>query len=332
MISVSLFKNPKKTKRLTINSANLHAETKKNTMKNIVIALSMALLLGCNSRKEAISNAENFDLAEETMPAQQAGKMMMEEAPSVKPEGVKQMVIRNAYISIEVQNYELSRPKVDSLVTLYKGRIVTENMQNFDYQKTNEFTIRVPAALLDKAQADIVALAKRVDYQRVESTDVTEEYIDLEARLSNQKKVEVTFTNLLRKTNSVEEILKIETKLSEIRAQIESSIGRMKYLKTLSDFSTIYLTLYQKIDYKYEPPKSKPFFERLKHALTLGWSGVVTFFLVVIGLWPVWLLGVGVWSGILYYKARKKRIKAELKHKKKDKDKPKNPFDNRVLQ
>lgn len=303
-----------------------------NTMKNIVFALSMALLIGCNSKEEVTPIAENLYLADDALPAQQAGKMMMNESPSAPTEGIKQMVIRNAYISIEVQNYELSRPKVDSLVSLYKGRIVTENMQNFDYQKTNEFTIRVPAALLDKAQADLVAIAKRVDYQRVESTDVTEEYIDLEARLSNQRKVEITFTNLLRKTSSVDEILKIEAKLSEIRAQIESSIGRMKYLKTLSDYSTIYLTLYQKIDYKYEPAKSKPFFERLKHALTLGWSGVVTFLLIAIGLWPVWLLGFVVWGGILFYKARKKRIKAQLKHKKKEKDKPKNPAENKVLQ
>ncbi len=307
-------------------------KSRKYTMKNIAIVLSMALLVGCNGKEKVASNADKLEVAYDIAPSAQNERMMMEEPISIKPEGVKPMVIRNAYISIEVQNYEQTRPKIDSLVSLYKGRIVTENMQNYDYQKTNDFTIRVPAGLLDKAQADIVAIAKRVDYQRVESTDVTEEYIDIEARLSNQKKVEVTFTNLLRKTNSVEEILKIETKLSEIRAQIESSIGRMKYLKTLSEYSTINLTLYQKIDYKYEPAKSKPFFERLKKAFTLGWSGVVTFFLVIIGLWPIWLLGAAVWGGIIYYKARKKRIKAELKHKKKDKDKPKNPFENKVLQ
>jgi PBP1b-binding outer membrane lipoprotein LpoB len=288
-------------------------------MKLISLLLVIALLLGgCKNNDAEYSNAKNFEVASEMAPSAPM-RAMADEMISAKPEGITPMVIRNAYISIEIDDYTAIRPKIDSLITLFKGRIVNENMQNSDYQKTNDFTIRVPATSLDKMQTAIVGLAKRVDYQRVESTDVTEEYIDLEARLSNQKKVEETFLKLLRKTESVEEILKIETKLSEIRSQIESSIGRMKYLKTLSEFSTIYLTLYQKIDFKYEPERPKPFTERFKQALTLGWRGVVTFMLIVIGLWPIWLLGAAVWTGIIYFKRRKKRMKAELKNKKKEK-------------
>jgi PBP1b-binding outer membrane lipoprotein LpoB len=288
-------------------------------MKLLTLLLAIALLLGgCKSNDAEYSNAKNFEVASEMAPSAPM-RAMADEAISAKPEGITPMVIRNAYISIEIEEYTAIRPKIDSLMTLFKGRIVNENMQNSDFQKTNDFTIRVPATSLDKMQAAIVALAKRVDYQRVESTDVTEEYIDLEARLSNQKKVEETFIKLLRKTQSVDEILKIETKLSEIRSQIESSIGRMKYLKTLSEFSTIYLTLYQKIDFKYEPEKPKPFTERFKQAITLGWRGVVTFMLIVIGLWPIWLVGAAVWASIIYFKRRKKRMKAELKNKKKEK-------------
>lgn len=288
-------------------------------MKLLSILLVVALLLGgCKNNDAEYSNTKNFEVASEMAPSAPM-RAMADEMISAKPEGITPMVIRNAYISIEIDDYTAIRPKIDSLITLFKGRIVNENMQNSDYQKTNDFTIRVPASSLDKMQTAIVGLAKRVDYQRVESTDVTEEYIDLEARLSNQKKVEETFLKLLRKTESVEEILKIETKLSEIRSQIESSIGRMKYLKTLSEFSTIYLTLYQKIDFKYEPERPKPFTERFKQALTLGWRGVVTFMLIVIGLWPIWLLGAAVWTSIIYFKRRKKRMKAELKNKKKEK-------------
>lgn len=288
-------------------------------MKLLSILLVVALLLGgCKNNDAEYSNTKNFEVASEMAPSAPM-RAMADEMISAKPEGITPMVIRNAYISIEIDDYTAIRPKIDSLITLFKGRIVNENMQNSDYQKTNDFTIRVPATSLDKMQTAIVGLAKRVDYQRVESTDVTEEYIDLEARLSNQKKVEETFLKLLRKTESVEEILKIETKLSEIRSQIESSIGRMKYLKTLSEFSTIYLTLYQKIDFKYEPERPKPFTERFKQALTLGWRGVVTFMLIVIGLWPIWLLGAAVWTSIIYFKRRKKRMKAELKNKKKEK-------------
>lgn len=288
-------------------------------MKLLSLLLVVALLLGgCKNNDAEYSNAKNFEVASEMAPSAPM-RAMADEMISAKPEGITPMVIRNAYISIEIDDYTAIRPKIDSLINLFKGRIVNENMQNSDYQKTNDFTIRVPATSLDKMQAAIVVLAKRVDYQRVESTDVTEEFIDLEARLSNQKKVEETFIKLLRKTQSVDEILKIETKLSEIRSQIESSIGRMKYLKTLSDFSTIYLTLYQKIDFKYEPEKPKPFTERFKQALTLGWRGVVTFMLIVIGLWPIWLLGAAVWTSIIYFKRRKKRMKAELKNKKKEK-------------
>ncbi len=293
-------------------------------MKSIALVLLITLtLLGCKNSDQKFSNAEVEETALDFNPSISARGYKMEESYAEQRETNSPMVIKTAYMSVEVDNYDAGRSKVDSLVKIYNARIVNENMQNYDYRKSNDFSIRVPAANLDKLQAALGAIAKRIDFQRVESTDVTEENIDVEARLNNQRRVEETFVKLLKKTDSVEEILKIESKLGEVRGQIESLMGRMKYLKNQSEYSTIHLTLYQKIDFKYEPEKTKPFSEQLKKALTMGWRGIVAIILIVIGLWPLWLLGAAVWGGIVIFRRRKKRVKLDRKIKKKDKSKEK---------
>ena len=299
-------------------------------MKKLIIPLVLlAILASCGSGKS--DYASDLYLADEMVPLARADF----DAPPPPPPPAEvssdlrvdekfseQVLVKTVRLSIEVNDYELARTKIDSIVKIYKAWISSENMYNYDYRISNDFSIRVPSNSLDQVLTGFISISKKVDYQNLETSDVTEEYIDVDSRLKTQKELERRFIGLLRRTDSIEEILKIETKLAEVRGQIESFEGRLKYLKSRVNYSTVYLSVYQRIDYKFVPEPSKGFWERFKSSINRGWKGFVVFILFLIRLWPIWILG-GLLTFIIYLIDKRRRNRGKLGKKKLKKGKVK---------
>jgi len=72
---------------------------------------------------------------------------------------------------------------------------------------------------------------------------VTEEYTDLEARLTNYQAEEAQYVAIMERANSVEEILKVTQSLSNVRYQIERIQGQLNYYDNRVDYSTISVSL-----------------------------------------------------------------------------------------
>ena len=193
-------------------------------------------------------------------------------------------------------------------------------MQNTESQLSSNINIKVPAQQFDKVLAKLASIAKKVDYQNIETQDVTEEYIDIETRLSNSRKVEQSYIKLLQRAKTIEDILKIEQKLGEIRTDIESTQGRLKYLNNQVSYSTINLNVYQTLEFKFIAEKLPSFWERLKGSIISGWRGIVAFLLFLIKIWPLWLIAVAGWYGWKYFMTKRKlRKKNEKRNKKLEK-------------
>ena len=114
-----------------------------------------------------------------------------------------------------------------------------------DHQRAS-LTVRVPAETLDDALAKFRALAVNVESQQVGSQDVTEEYVDLEARLKHEQRTERELQELLEtrsETGKTSDILEVHRELSNVRSQIEQIQGRMKYLENLSTMATVTVEL-----------------------------------------------------------------------------------------
>lgn len=238
-------------------------------------------------------------------------------AKSVAAVDIEPKVIKTANVSIEVADYLKSRQKVDSIVAKHKGFVTNEAFQETDTQKSNSITIRVPAQNFDHLLSDIATIAKRVDYQNIYTQDVTEEYIDVKTRLENKQEVEKTYRKHLREAKNIEDILKIENKLAEIRSEIESAQGRLKYIDNQVNLSTLSLYLYQKLEYKYIPEQLPGFWQRVKEGFHWGWKGFLWFLILLVKLWPLWLVGaIAYFTVILIEKQIKSRKKKEKKAKK----------------
>lgn len=282
--------------------------------KLIFLCCAFALVFACTSRynrgpeqfKEAKNDAVLYDKTEIPPPP-----------TSQTNADVDKKIIKTAYLNIEVSNYVASRKLIDSTLKETGAFIISENLQNTESQISNSINIKVPAAQLEKLLGKLSKIAKRIDSQSIETQDVTEEYIDVTTRLNNSKKVEQTYLKLLKRTATIEDILKIEQKLGEIRTDIESTEGRIKYLNHQVEYSSINLNVYQTLEYKYNPEKLPSFFQRLKRSLSVGWYGIVTFFLFLIKLWPLWVIAALGWFGWKYYVRVRKQIRKERKRRKK---------------
>jgi len=287
----------------------------------IVILVFLAFAIGCKSNRheQALMKNENRSIV--------ATDEMKEDAISPAPPSqtggnttIDKKIIKTAYINIEVENIATSRKLIDTTIKAFNGYVVSENMQNTESQLSSNINIKVPALQFDKMLAKLASIAKKVDYQNIETQDVTEEYIDVETRLSNSRKVEQSYIKLLQRAKTIEDILKIEQKLGEIRTDIESTQGRLKYLNNQVSYSTINLNVYQALEYKFIAEKLPSFWERLKGSIISGWRGIVAFMLFLIKLWPLWLTVAAGWYGWKYFITnRKLRKKIEKRNKKQEK-------------
>jgi len=167
-------------------------------------------------------------------------------------------------------------------------------------------SIRVTDDKLDQAMSDVRGASIRVLSENTNSQDITEQYIDTGARLSNAESTEKEYLALLNKAEKVEDIVKIYSYLTQVREQIEQYKAQMQYMERTSSLSLLSVNLSPETTAKaLVKPGWKPL-EVLKSAV----RGLVNF-AQVLGTIALWLLiFIPIWGtvlGIIWWRVRKKR-------------------------
>lgn len=220
-------------------------------------------------------------------------------------------VIKNATMRIEVKDIDASTQAVEQLVQSLDGRISNMNRMNYDYRKENNITIRIPSDQFDTVIKGLEKETVYQDYLRVDTRDVTEEFLDIETRLKTKKAVRDRYVEVLRKqAKTVEEILQAEEAIRKVQEEIESREGRLRYLKDQVSFSTIVLELYEKQEGP--APSRYSFIDRAKESLYNGWELIQDTALVVMNLWPFVILALLLWW-ILRWRSKKKKAADSVK-------------------
>lgn len=154
-------------------------------------------------------------------------------------------------------------------------------------------TVRVPAESLNAFVESAMELGT-VKFQSEGSEDVTQQHVDLTARLENLKAEEVRLRSFFDAAKNVEEMLAVETELNRVRQEIESLDAQVKYLERQAAMATVTIELTEK------QPAVRPEGEDwgFKDAITSGFRGaanVVTFAIAfIIATAPLWLVGLAV--------------------------------------
>jgi hypothetical protein len=234
----------------------------------LVLALSLTTLLACEPavRKVAQSSVQsdseaanpmamqeqlkrtNDSLAKQSIPAQGISLKDADSA-NIASQAFDRKIIRNANLTVEVASPGDSQRKIVSIAESHQGFVVTsESTQRPSEDRTKpEITInlvvRVPAAQFNQVMEEIRSVGARVVQEKVTGQDVTEEFMDLEARIKNQKALELQFLEIMKRAGKVDDALSVQRELAEVRTEIEKLEGRRRFLENQSSLSTINVTL-----------------------------------------------------------------------------------------
>lgn len=227
---------------------------KRTHITHWLLMVAVALLaLGCAARARGPSLVESAPSMDTTGAAsKQVAAEGEREALPAAPAGMptstelERKIIYNVDIHLIVKDTDQAFGEIQRLVTEMGGFVSESNVWREDTFRRGTITVRVPAGQLEDALAQFRALALDVESENVDSQDVTEEYVDLEARLRNEQRTETELLELLAsrsETGKTQDILEVHRELSNVRAQIEQIDGRMRYLENLSAMATIQITV-----------------------------------------------------------------------------------------
>jgi len=160
-------------------------------------------------------------------------------AQAVKPE---RKVVRQAELELEVASPSSAQTQIEQISEHHGGYVVSAS-RDTDHENAVDIrvnlVVRVPQAELTSALAEVKRLGRGTGSERITSDDVTDEYIDLSARISGQEKLEQQYLEILKHAESVKDALEVQKQLSEVRTEIERLRGRAQLIEKETTYSTL---------------------------------------------------------------------------------------------
>ena len=205
------------------------------------------------------------------------------------------LILRNGQASIEVDSLESSMAEVRRIAQKVGGFVADASVQSGRNQiPSATLELKVPALRFDEL-TEALAPIGRLQFVNVGAQDVSEEFVDLTARVANGHRLEDRLVELLRtRTGKLQDVLSVERELARVREEIERMEGRLRFLKASAQLSTLSVNLF-------EPPPlvaSHPGRSVIGDAFKTAWRNFVAVVAGVIAslgfVVPVVILG---WSG-----------------------------------
>ena len=182
-------------------------------------------------------------------PAMQQVSLNQAQQSQLMAEALNRKILRNGDLTLEVSDPGTVQRKITSIVESLGGFVVlseAKQQQNGEAGKSNlvvNVVVRVPASQFDAALNEIRVQALRVIDEKTSGQDVTEEFIDLEARLKTQKALELQFLEIMKQARKVEDALEVQRQVADVRTEIEKLEGRKRFLESRASLSTINVKL-----------------------------------------------------------------------------------------
>lgn len=160
-------------------------------------------------------------------------------------QAIERKIIRNGSLMIDTDNPTEGQRQLTSIAESYGGYVVSSEFRQEGKdasRQTVTVTLRIPATQFDEALAKIRATG-RVRTENVTGKDVTEEFLDLEARIKTKRALEEQFLQIMKQAKSVSDALEVQTQIANVRTEIEQMEGRKRYLANQAALSTFTVTL-----------------------------------------------------------------------------------------
>ena len=176
-------------------------------------------------------------------PARQSGNISTSGELPAQP-----LIIRTGNLGLVVADTDAAVTAITRLVNSMEGWVLSSNLYQYGQTagisaRRGEMTVRIPVSQFDAAMNQLKALALEVTSESSSGQDVTEEYVDLSARLSNLEATAARVRSFLDEADDVEDALAVNRELSRLESEIEQIKGRINYLSQSAAFSTIQISI-----------------------------------------------------------------------------------------
>ncbi|HEY2171514.1 MAG TPA: DUF4349 domain-containing protein [Candidatus Angelobacter sp.] len=227
------------------------------------------------------------------------------------------MIARVAGVVLVTKEFDKSRAELEEILKRHNGYMGELKVSApAEAGRSLTATLRIPAQQLDAAMAELKKLG-RVEDESQGGEEVTQQYVDLQARLANGIHTEQRLTEILRsRTGKLQDVLKVELEIDRVRGEIEQLQAEKKELSKRVAFATLNTTVKEEYFAKLQstPPSTG---SRFRNAAVDGYNTVVEG-LIDVGLF---LLSSGpsllLWAAILFFPVRWawKKFRSEQKRK-----------------
>ncbi|HXB91976.1 MAG TPA: DUF4349 domain-containing protein [Puia sp.] len=212
-------------------------------------------------------------------------------------------IVKTANLKIEVKHFGSYLQQLHHLVKESGGYIAQETQSQSDYSIENTVAIKVPVDRFEDLLMKTASDSDKIVEKKINSEDVTSEYVDTRSRLETKKEVRERYLDLLKQARSMKDILAVQNEINGIQEQMDAAAGRIAWLGHSAAYSTIYLDFYQVLNPTAQEETSPSFFFKLKDSIRQGWEWCSSLVLGLISVWPLWIALVLVWFGAKRWKA-----------------------------
>lgn len=252
--------------------------------------LFLIILLFSFSCKKSESYDSAVSLSEVRLPAKEVDQVKLvkpviaNDKKNVVNEEIEQKIIKTGDIRFESNDLEETYSQLTIAVKKHQA-IIQNDTEGKDYSSVfRRLVVRVPSKNFDLFLADISKGVTYFDNKDISSQDVTEEYIDIDARLKAKKVLEARYLELLKKATKVSEMLEIEAQLSAIREEIEAKEGQLRYMQSQISMSTITIEFYKTV--ANEGGATISYGSKIWNAIKSGFNEISNFFITLLSIWP----------------------------------------------
>lgn len=231
-------------------------------------------------------------------------------------------IIKNADLILEVSSPNDVQGAISSIAALNGGFVVTsetKQIENADPAKRRlevKLIARVAATHFDSAVTSIEKLATSVIHRSISGNDVTEEFIDLEARIRTQKALELQFIQIMKQAGRISDAMEVQRQIADVRTEIEKLEGRKRFLDNRASLSTITVELRTPVVIAVSTSSfGRSLRESVSQSVDIGSTivlGLTHFFIVMIPILVLIILPVGMVASIFVRRARRMRLEQTL--------------------
>jgi hypothetical protein len=290
-------------------------------LRGVLLPGVLLTVLGCSDAR--VRNFSSSAPSEKVTVVESSGSMALAASASAPggsdkataateiPAAVARKIVYNARVTLVTDNVATLGEKLARLVKDAGGYISQTDQSSYTQaQRRATWTVRIPVERFDPFLAAISRLGELAEHH-VDSQDVTQEYYDVEARISNKQQEEKRLLkHLADSTGKLEDILAVERELTRVRGEIEQMQGRIRYLRDVSALSTVTITATEIRDYT--PPVAPTFATQIARTFRSSLDGLIDFsksiILVVVAVVP-WIPMLLILALLILWLTRRMRAR-----------------------